>query len=161
MKRLFTGHFHIDLTLFIIALVVLITVFVFVGQTQAQDATPTPPVDVGNLPPDVPATPSGLIALYTFLAGSTVVTAVTGFVKQFVSEDISADTIKQWVAVAALAVYILLGWSGHKELFGSGANIVEQVAPLLASIVGVLFGSSGLHKLSAKAGLPILGFKRG
>lgn len=149
---------HIQLTMLFIAIILLLTVVAHVA--QAQDATPVPPVEIGNLPPDVSATPSGLIALYTFLIGSGVVTAVTGFVKQFTPDDVSADTIKQFVAVVVLAVYIALAWSGHKELFGSGASIVEQVAPLLASIIGVLFGSSGLHKLSAKAGLPVLGFKR-
>lgn len=138
---------------FIAIAVICVLAFLSVRAANAQDATPLPTGDL-------PTTPSGVIALFTLFGGTLVVSAVTGFLKMFLPESISADTVKEYVAIVAVVLYLALGYSGHADWFGTGADIVAKVAPLVGAIIGAFQGSSVAHQLSAKVGVPVLGYKR-
>ena len=137
------------------AAIVLLFVFLFLAsRVGAQDATPLPSGDL-------PTTPNGVIALFTLFGGTLLVSGVTGVVKMFLPESVSAETIKQWVTVLAVFAYLGFGFSGHADWFGSGADVIGRIAPLVAGIIGALQGSSVAHQFSAKVGLPVFGYKRG
>ncbi len=124
------------------------------GLVMAQETPLTPGLDA------VPTTPSALIAVFTFFAGSVVVSGVVSLLKLIPGNNLNADTLKEWVALAVTAVYLAFVFSGHQDLFGQGADIFDKALPFISGLLGVFQGSSAAHSFSASVGLPLFGYQR-
>lgn len=158
MRRSYT----IDSVLLVILAMLLLAGFAFLLMpVHAQDATPAPISPPIETLPEIPTSPAGAIAAYTFFGGSALVTLLVSLEKKFVPESISAEVLKQWTAIVVTIIFVVLVYSGNVSWFSKGADVLTNVLPYVTGIIGVLFGSSALHNLSAKVGIPLAGYKRG
>ena len=126
------------------------------GLSLAQDTPPplTPGLDT------IPTTPSGVIALFTFFGGSVIVAGVVSLLKFIPGNNLDANTLKEWVAVAVTVVYMAFIFAGQSGLFERGADLFTQILPFVTGLMGVFQGSSTAHNIASSFGLPLLGYKR-
>ena len=107
-----------------------------------------------------PITPTWLVAAFTFFGGSVLTNALTNLLKMIPGNQINADTLKEWVAGGLTILYLGFVLSGHADLFGQGADLINRLLPFIVGIIGAFQVSSGAHNAAASVGVPLFGYQR-
>lgn len=142
----------------VLLIIALIALLLIALPVLAQEVTPEPPLTPGL--DAVPTAPSGWIAVFTFFGGSVAVSGIVSLLKLIPGNTMSANTLKEWVAVGVTVVYMIAVFTGRSVLFEQGADLFNQVLPFISGLIGVFQGSSFVHDASSAVGLPVLGYKR-
>ena len=145
--------FFIPNRLFWVVLIIAGVWLLSVAMVMAQDPV-TPGLD------RVPITPTWLVSVFTFFGGAVLVSGLTGLLKMIPGNEIDANTLKEWVAGAVSILYLGFVMSGHADLFGQGADLINRLLPFVVGILGAFQGSSVAHNAAASVGLPLFGYQR-